>query len=116
MLTNILKRLILNKATGYDQMSPKIVKEISVTLIELLKYAFIYKIFPDEMKKGEIADLLKKKDDKNVSIFTVFEKVFESIMAEKRIEHFKNIFNDMLCAYYLIHGNMLLIKIILLEL
>ncbi len=90
-------------------MPPKMVKicfnELSVTLMELLNYAFKHKRFPDEMKNAEIAPIFKKKDDMNkvnyrtISILVVFSKVFESIIAEQLIEHFKNIFNDMLCAY-----------------
>ncbi len=52
----MLKRLKINKPTGYDHMSPRMVKktcssELSVTLMELLNYAFKHKRFPDEIKK-----------------------------------------------------------------
>ncbi len=106
---NMLKRLKINKATAYDHMPPKMVKmcsnELSMTLMELLNYAFEYKRFPDEVKNAEIAPIFKKKDDMDkenyrpISILAVFSKVFESIIVEQLIEHFKDIFNDLLCAY-----------------
>ncbi len=45
----MLKRLKINKATGYDHMPPKIVKMCSneLSLMELLNYAFKHKRFPD---------------------------------------------------------------------
>ncbi len=105
----MLKRLKINKVTGYDHMPPKMVNmcsnSLSVTLMELLNYAFKHKRFPDEMKNVEITSIFKTKDDmdkKNyrpISILAVFSKVFESIIAEQLIAHFKDIFNDMLCAY-----------------
>ncbi len=105
----MLKRTKINKATGYDHIPPKMVKmcsnELSVTLMELLSYAFKQKRFPDEMKNAEITTIFKKKDDMNkeiyrtISILALFSKVFESIIAEQLMEHFKDIFNDMLCAY-----------------
>ncbi len=82
----MLKRLKINKATGYDHMPPKMVKmcsnELSVTLMELLNYAFKHKTFPDEMKNAEITHIFKKKDDMDkenyrpISILDVFSKEF----------------------------------------
>ncbi len=47
-------------------MPTKMVKmcsnELSVTLMELLNYAFKHKKFQDEMKNAEIAPIFKKKD------------------------------------------------------
>ncbi len=102
----MLNWLKINKATGYDHMSPKMVKmccnELSVTLMELLNYAFKHKRFPDEMKNAEITCIFKKKDDldkenyRPISILAVFSKVFESIIAEQLIEHFEDLL--MICC------------------
>ncbi len=57
------------------------------------------------MKNAEIALIFKKKDDMDkenyrpISILTVFSEMFESIIAEQLMEHFEDIFNDMVCAY-----------------
>ncbi len=105
----ILKKLKINKATGYDHMTPKMIKmcsnELSVTSMELLNYVFQHRRFPDEVKNAEIAPIVKRKDNmkiesyRPISILAVFSKVFESIIAEQLMEHFKNIFNDIWCAY-----------------
>ena len=119
----ILDKLKINKATGYDQIPPKIVKmcssELSVTLMELVNHAFKGKRFPHDMKKAEISPIFKKNDDmtKNnyrpVSILAVFAKVFETIITNQLTDYFKYIFNDMLCAYRKRYGcEHVLIKLI----
>ncbi len=51
----LLSKINAQNATGYGNISPKMVKmcadELSVTLTELINYAFSNKIFPDDMKK-----------------------------------------------------------------
>ncbi len=42
---------------------------------------------------------MDKENYRPISILAVFSKVFESIMAKQLMEHFTDIFNDMLCAY-----------------
>ncbi len=68
----MLKRLKINKATGCNLMPPKMVKmcsnELSVTLMELLNYAFKHKRFPDKMQHVEITPLFKKKDDMDTEL------------------------------------------------
>ncbi len=51
----LLNNINAQKATGYDNIPPKMIKlctdELSVTLTDLINYAFSNKIFPDGMKK-----------------------------------------------------------------
>ena len=76
--------------------------------------------FPDDIKKKLKSHqyLNKNSDmDKNnyrpVSIFTVFDKVFETIIASQLNEYFKILFNKMLCAYRKAYGcEHILIKIV----
>ncbi len=42
---------------------------------------------------------MNKENYRPISILAVFSKVFGSIIAEQLMEHFKDIFNDMWCAY-----------------
>ncbi len=48
--------ILMHKNTGYDHIPSKIFKmcadELSVTLTELINYAFSNKIFSDDMKKA----------------------------------------------------------------
>ncbi len=63
----LLCKLNIHKATGYANVSPKMVKicaeELSVTLTELVNYAFNKNRFPDDMKRAEISPIFKKNDD-----------------------------------------------------
>ncbi len=106
---NLLHKLDVNKATGYDQIPSKMVKlcskELTQTLTELVNNAFKQNLFRDDMKRAEVTQMFKKKDDMNknnympVSILSVFSKVFETIVAEQLMAYFENIFNNLLCAY-----------------
>ncbi len=42
---------------------------------------------------------MNKENYRPISILAVFSKVFETIIAEQLMEYFKNMLNDMLCAY-----------------
>ncbi len=105
----ILCNLNVHKATGYDNVPPKMVKicaeELSVTMTNMINYAFKNNRFPEDMKKAEIAPIFKKTDDmikdnyRPISILSTFSKVFETIVANQLMEYFKSIFDDMLCAY-----------------
>ena len=119
----ILCKLNIHKATGYNNVPPKMVKlcaeELSVTLTEFVNYAFKNKMFPDGMKKAEISPIFKKKDDmikenyRPISILSVFLKVFETIIANQLQEYFISIFDKMLCAYRKKYGTEhVLIKLI----
>ncbi len=64
---NILHKLEMKKATGYDQIPPKLVKlcskELSKTLTELVNNPFKQNIFPDDMTRAEVSPIFKKRDD-----------------------------------------------------
>ena len=120
---SILNKINPNKSTGYDDIPPKVVKmcseELSCTWAELINNAFKCKIFPDDLKKAEISPIYKKKDDmmkdnyRPVSILSVFSKVYETIIADQLMGYFKDIFDNMLCAYRKKYGTQhVLVKLI----
>ncbi len=61
----MLGKLKINKATGYDNVPPKMVKicteELSETLVELVNQAFTNNRFPEEMKKLKYLQFLRRK-------------------------------------------------------
>ncbi len=61
----ILCKLKINKATGYDNVPPKLVKicaeELSETLAELFNQAFTNNRFPEDMKKLKYLQFLRRK-------------------------------------------------------
>ncbi len=87
------------KATGYDNIPPKIVKmcsnELSVTLTELINHSFETSQIPEDMKRAEISPIFKKKDDmiqdkyKPISLHEIISKVFETIVAEQLMEYLR---------------------------
>ncbi len=93
--------------------------ELYVTLSELINHFFQNSRFPEDMKKAEISPIFKKKDDmikdnyRPISLFEIFSKVFETIVAEQLIEYFNDIFDLMLHAYRKKYGTEhVLIKLI----
>ncbi len=68
-VTKLLCKLYIHRAIGYDNMPPKMIKisaeELSVTLTELVNYAFNKNKnrCPDDMKRAEISPIFKKNDD-----------------------------------------------------
>ena len=109
-----LHQIKTKKATGYDNIPPKLAQmcsdELSTAFTGMINDCFVNNIFPDDMKRAEIVPLFKKCNDmeKNnyrpVSILTTFDKVFETVIAEQLIEHFNSLFCKMLCAYRKKHG------------
>ncbi len=114
----LLCKLIIHKATGYDNMPLNMVKIYAEELTELVNYAFKKNRCPDDVKRAEISPIFKKnyilKDNyRPISILSIFAKIFETIVADKLMEYFKSIFNDMLCAYRKKYGtDYVLIKLI----
>ena len=112
----------MNKATGYDNIPPKLVKmpheDLSSMLSGLINRSFVENCFPEDMKRAEISPIHKKKDDMNkvnyrpVSILIVMGKIFESITADQLMRHFNPLFNK-LCAYRKKYGcDHVLIKLV----
>ena len=105
----ILKKVNVKKATGYDKVPPKLVNmshsSLSSSLAEIINSSFDNCKYPDDMKRAEISPIFKKKDDMHkenyrpVSILATFSKVFESIISKQLMKFFNNIFDKMLCAY-----------------
>ncbi len=83
-IKNLLHKLDMNKATGYYQITPKIVKlcskQLSKTLTELVNNPFKQNIVSDDMTRAEVTPIFMKKYDmiKNnyrpVSILSFFSK------------------------------------------
>ncbi len=105
----ILSKIKANKATGFDNIPPKIMKicadEMAVPMTDIINTAIENNIFPDDMKFADLCPTFKKKNDmikdnyRPVSVLPVASKVFEIVISDQLIEYFNEIFNVLLCAY-----------------
>ena len=88
-----LIKLSRSKATGLDNISPKIIREcadlISVSLCDLFNKSLVSGIFPGDWKCARVAPLFKqgKSSDLNsyrpISVISVIAKVFERIIHDQ---------------------------------
>ena len=92
------------KATGYDEIAPKILKWAAELFAPLLLTIFNKCIslgyYPKSMKVGKVSPLYKKgeKDEKNnyrpITILTQFNQLFERLLSKRFINFFEK-FNVM---------------------
>lgn len=97
------------KATGIDNLPPKIIKAGAESLAEPIKCiinkCFINNTFPESLKMAQVTPVYKKEDPfqkKNyrpVSILPTFSKIFEQSINKQLVSYFDNIFHNFLAAF-----------------
>ena len=105
----IVNSLNSKKATGVDQIPPKILRvgaeALSAPISSIFNMSISQKKFPDSMKVAQVSPIFKKDDPfikKNyrpVSVLTTHSKIFERIMFDQLSDHFETIFNKYLAAF-----------------
>ena len=104
-----MSKLNIKKATGNDNLPPKIVKlcapELAPYFTSLLNRCIVQGVFPENMRKAEIVPVFKKNDKlikfsyRPVSILTILSKIFEQLLTAQLSAFFENIFDNMMSAY-----------------
>ena len=104
-----LKCLKSNKATGHDQIPPKLLKiashVLSVSLTPIFNKCIEASVYPHDFKCAEVRPIFKKNDVmemgnyRPVSILTSMSKVLEGLLCDQIMEFFENILSPMLSAY-----------------
>ena len=104
-----LKNLNPKKATGVDNIPPKILRagatSLAIPLTKLVNQTLISGKFPDSLKLAQVTPIYKKEDPfqkKNyrpVSILPTISKIFERTISDQLINYFENIFHDFLSAF-----------------
>ena len=104
-----LKDIKIDKAGGFDNISPKFLKigakSLSTTLTPIINHSIETINFPDHAKKAEVSPLYKKSDqlDKGnyrpLSILSSTSKIFENVISEQMMEHIKELLSTDLSAY-----------------
>ena len=105
----IINSLSSKKATGVDQIPPKILKAgaevLSGPVSSIFNKGVSQNQFPNRLKVAQVSPIFKKDDPfikKNyrpVSVLTTHSKIFERIMFDQLSDHFSNIFNTYLAAF-----------------
>ena len=108
-ITKMIKSLNPKKATGPDQIPPKLIKiarpQISNVLTGMINNAIDEGIFPDSLKRAQVTPVFKKADNlskdnyRPVSILPCLSKIFERVIANRLNEYFKGIFHESLSAF-----------------
>ena len=104
-----LKNLQINKASGFDNISPKFLKlsanHIGPSLTTIINNSIKATTFPDYNKRAEITPLYKKSDQlakenyRPLSILTSTSKIFEMVMCDQIIEFVASSLSLDLSAY-----------------
>ena len=94
-----------SKATGFDNIPPKLLKSASQELAQpvttLVNQSIKMSHFPHDLKKAELSPLYKCKDDllftnyRPVSVLTALSKLFERVYNDQMTEHF----TELLCSF-----------------
>ena len=92
-ILNVVSELRSNKAAGFDEIAPRVVKSvvanIAVALCHLFNLSFQTGIFPDKLKIAKVTPLFKSDDKKSVSnyrpisVLPVFSKILEKLMHKR---------------------------------
>jgi hypothetical protein len=106
---NILQSLDTSKATGYDDISAKILKLSSpvlyVPLTNLFNKCILNSIFPTELKCANVYPVYKKdnpmikKNYRPVSVLTSISKVFEKLVAQQLCDFENCILHPYIAAF-----------------
>ena len=108
-ITKIIKSLNPKKATGPDQIPPKLIKiarpQISNVLTGMINNAIDEGIFPGSLKRAQVAPVFKKADNlstenyRPVFILPCLSKIFERVIANRLNEYFEGIFHESLSPF-----------------
>ena len=105
----LLKDVDSKKATGYDNIPPKILKiaadELAHPLANLINLTVTKSNFPMDLKNSELSPLYKCKDSlmsenyRPPSVLTSLSKIFEKVFNQQLYDYFTDVMSDLLSAF-----------------
>ena len=108
-ILNKLDKIDVNKSTGVDGVSPKLLKLAAVplapTITTLVNQSITSSRFPNDLKKALVTPVHKKKDPlrkvnyRPVSILPCISKIFEGVISDKLSAIFDQTFSPFLSAF-----------------
>ena len=113
-IENIISDLKIDKAPGYDEITPYFIKtlkhELSVPLATLINNCIRQNVFPDCMKKANISPVYKKKDKllkdnyRSINILPVLSKIYERVINDQFSAFVDAVFHPLLSGFRKKHG------------
>jgi len=110
----IIKSLASNKASGYDDIPVKFIKNIARSIAhpmtQLINRSIQECVFPSRLKKANITPVYKKKDKLNkdnfrsVNILPILSKVIERVMYKQMYDYMTSLFHCYLSGFREGHG------------
>ena len=104
-----LKSLKGNASCGFDCVPAKLIKIgaeiLSITFTPIINECISKSIFPQDLKRAEVAPIFKKNDAmkpenyRPVSILPALSKTFECIICDQISDYFNEILSPLMCAY-----------------
>ena len=108
-VNDLLNKTDPTKATGYDDIPPKLLKlgatELAPTITNLINQSIEKSHFPTALKKSESSPLFKNKDSlitdnyRPLSILSSVSKIFEKVFNQQLYDYFKHIMSGVLSAF-----------------
>ena len=105
----ILNKINTKKATGFDNIPPKIIKEaahiLAKPLTDIINLSLFECIFPNKAKISSTLPFFKKGDRTNksnyrpVSVLSIFSKVFEKVIQTQVSNYSDNFLSKYISAY-----------------
>ena len=105
----LLNKTDPTKATGYDDIPPKLLKmgttELAPTITNLINQSIEKCRFPTALQKFELSPLFKNNDNlitdnyRPLSILPSVSKIFEKVLNQQLYEYFQNILSGLLSAF-----------------
>jgi hypothetical protein len=108
-VTKQINKLNIKQATGYDGISPKIIKFAQPVITNLIKVlinkSIDQSVFPEKLKAAQVSPLFKKNNslDKSnyrpISVLPTISKFYERAIFDQLMEFLNNHFNPLLSAF-----------------
>ena len=108
-VNDLLNKTDPTKATGYDDIPPKLLKlgatELAPTIINLINQSIEKCRFPTALKKSELSPLYKNKDNliadnyRPLSILPSVSKTLKKVFNQQLYDYFKHILSGLLSAF-----------------
>ena len=106
---DLLNKTDPTKATGYDDIPPKLLKlgatELALTITNLFNQSTQKSHFPTALKKSKLSPLFKNEDSlitdnyRPLSTLSSVSKIFEKVFNQQSYDHFKHIMSGLLSAF-----------------